>query len=93
MWTLLGSVAAAIVNVLLGRFFPGHPKVTPEVVAQAQRDRADVLQSQKDASKDGEKLRQEVRVGAGLGPASGAGPVVGSGGSLLKHDANELPPE
>lgn len=78
MWTLLASVAAAIVNALVGRFFPGHPQVTPEVIAQAQKDRADTLQSQKDAHREAETVRRDF---ASRPPDE-----------LRKHDANEYDP-
>lgn len=78
MWTLLGTVVAAIVNALLGRFFPGHPKVTPEVIAQAHKDRADTLQSQKDARREAETVRRDVD----SRPPD----------ELRQHDANEYKP-
>lgn len=77
---LLSAVVAAIVNALLGRFFPGHPKITPETVAQAQRDRADTLQSQKDASREADHIRTDMRDNLSGDPQG-----------VFKHDANERP--
>lgn len=83
MWmTLAGSIVASIVNTLLARFFPGHPKVTSEVIAQAQKDRADVLQSQKDAKRDADKLRADYS--RNLGTKS-----VGNPDGVFKRDANQ----
>lgn len=87
MWiSLLMSVAASVANALIGRFFPGHPKVTPEVIAQAQQDRADVLQSQKDARREADAMRADVRDRVARAAVDPAHP------SVFKHDANELPP-
>lgn len=88
MMTLLGSIAAAMCNWLLGRFFPSHPQVTPEVIAQAQKDRADVLQSQKDARANAISLRADVDNSVHTGSDSS-----GPGSGVYTHDANELPPE
>lgn len=78
MSNLLGTIATLLVNWLLGRFFPAHPKITPEVVAQAQKDRADVLQSQKDAHQEADNLR-----------AHGAARAAAEPESVFKHDANQ----
>lgn len=86
MWfTILGSIAAALVNGLLRIFFPAHPTITPEVVAQAQRDRADILQSQKAARDEADKIRSKV------GTSLNSPPVVGGGTGVFTHDGNERP--
>ena len=79
MANLLGSIVAIIVNALLGRFFPAHPKVTAEAVAQAQKDRGDTLQSQKDAHREAETVRRDLD----------SRPV----DELRQHDANEYDPK
>jgi hypothetical protein len=75
-FSLLGPVVAAIVNALLGRFFPAHPQITPEVVAQAQKDRADLLQNQITARKEADAIRQTIsepvgptRLNSGVAPS------------------------
>lgn len=89
MGNLLGIVVAAIVNALLGRFFPSHPKVTSEVIAQAQKDRGDVLQSQKDASREADVLRKETVDSLTHGAPPGGDPAAGPDSRIMQHDANE----
>lgn len=84
MWTILGSIAAWLINFLIGKFFPGHPKITPEVVAQAQLDRGDILTSQKVARDEANQIRSNV------GTSLNSNPVAGPGG-VYAHDANERP--
>lgn len=87
--TILGSVAAALVNTLLRMFFPGHPQITPEVVAQAQKDRADTLASQIKARKDADALREEISTKLAKGAIAGGSAGVPDGDRLHQHDANE----